>query len=121
MTIVITAANPETLESEVLCVLNSDQALSELRARISTLGSGLAPSRPGRKGRQVLVLGVEENCDVTSIKAMDVFDSALDASVALGYAFDNVGPALRRATRQGEKTAVLRGVEVGYADQQGND
>jgi hypothetical protein len=55
----------------------------------------------------------------TAIKAGDLFPTARDASFALGYGYNAVVQALGAAKAKGETTAVLRGVELSYADDVG--
>jgi hypothetical protein len=103
-------------DAEFLLKTASPSAISSLRAFIATLGgNSLPPVKSGPRGRKVSVVGVAPEYGGTSAVGM-VFDSSLQASIAIGYGSDSVGPALRKAALTGEKSVVLKGVELQYQD-----
>ena len=96
-----------------------------LHAAVATPGVpfgsfSVVPCKPGPKGRPVHVRAVAEDYE-GPLKAGDTFPTALDASVALGFAYSAVSIALCMAHRRGEVTAMVRGVEFQYADTLGHD
>jgi len=122
MRYLISIIDKEADTVEVVAQLNTPENVAKLRAfTLSLAGAAPAPSTaPGRKGNSVMVVGFDPDCELTGFEIGMRFSSSLAASRALGYKFDNVGPALRRAMDKGESTAILRGVEFQFESTVGN-
>lgn len=123
---VLTLVDLHAGKAEVAFATDRLTDIAEVRSTLAKLTkeSGEAPlppaqvakGRPGPKGRPVTVLAVEEGYD-GPLKAGDVFPTALDLCPLLGFSYNAVSAQLSAAKRRGEDSAILRGVEVKYADQ----
>lgn len=114
----IVAFDRETGSVQTLFECNTLEPFRTVESMSDALSQPTRSTRPGRKGRQVMVLGTGEDCPV-NMQPGALFESALAASAALGYTFNEVAQALSRAQKAGERTVILHGVELGYADEQG--
>jgi hypothetical protein len=109
---------PRSPLAEIIFETDSDADVAKLRASCNALRTSkpLPPSRGGAVGRKVLVVGKAETCE-SPIQPGDTFDTANQASIALGYGYNAVAAALRTAETNNQTTVVVRGIEVQYADQ----
>ncbi len=71
--------------------------------------------RKGAKGKKVYVKGVEDE-NTTSLRPGDILESANELSALLGFGYNAVSGELRKADLKGEKSTVIRGVEVCFLD-----
>jgi hypothetical protein len=119
--ILLLEENSEGLRAEALFSTDDQAKIERLRALAAGLGtsSPVLSSRPGPKGRQVIILGKAEDSE-SPVQIGDLFDTAMAASIAIGFpGYNAVSQALNKAHNSGEDRAELRGVEFGYADEQG--
>ena len=109
------------LKVTVLLSTDSKEVLTNFQERGRAAVGGTpntfvsSPVRRGPKGRKVQVLAVEEDCG-SVLRPGDVFDSASDASRALGKTYNVVGVELAKVKGTEFPSAVIDGVEFIYQD-----
>lgn len=122
MPYLILLIDTESKTSEILATPADAGVAAKLRQHILTQVSEPVKKSPvlklkvGPKGRPVSVISVSDECQGSGIKAGDAFDTAHDASVALGFKYNAVSTALRTASGIGEQSAIVAGVEFQYTD-----
>ena len=115
------ATNQKTGQANILLTTDSDEVATEACAALREVGGApqkpvsVVPGKPGAKGRKVYVVGLDDGY-AGPYRRGDEFDSAMAASVALGFSHNAVSVALSSARATGDKTADVRGVELQYLD-----
>lgn len=115
---------PWDLTTTVLAASDEWKDIEALKDRLAEPGGAStpafhrppAPAKPGRPGRQVVVTGIAEG-EKTPLVLHQTFESALEASVALGYNFNMVNQAFSTAKARGENRITLRGIELAHTDE----
>lgn len=107
--------SPTHTGAEILLATDDAAAVAKLRGLLTATTKPVERIRAGAKGRQVIVVGKSDDCEVP-VEAQMIFPTAMDASAALGYAHNAVAQSLKKAQATGEDSAVLRGVEFKYVD-----
>lgn len=114
--ILIDRSNGE-LGAEVFFTTDKVEDIAKLRALAAGVNRAALPTstRAGAKGRAVVVIGKPEESD-SIFQPGDQWGSAYETSIALGYGYNAVAAELKKASMKGEKSVIIRGVELCYLE-----
>jgi hypothetical protein len=87
----------------------------DMPAESAVVAVPVRTGKPGRAGRSVRAIGILDTCPFR-IAVGTVWASADEASQVLGFSYNAVSYALKRAALKNEASALVKGLELQYTD-----